>query len=60
LKADRSLVLERISHRPDHYMPTSLIDSQFAALEEPADALVVAADEHPDRIVAAIRTNLSL
>jgi gluconokinase len=26
---------ERVSHRPDHFMPASLIDSQFATLESP-------------------------
>ena len=60
LKADRALVLARMAQRRDHYMPTSLIDSQFAALEEPADALVLAAGLPPDQIVAAIRGRLSL
>jgi gluconokinase len=58
LKADRSLIFERVSRRHDHYMPVSLIDSQFAALEEPNDALVYPADWRPDQIVAAIRARV--
>ncbi len=59
LKADRALVFERMSQRHDHFMPTSLIDSQFAALEEPGDALVFAADGRLDDIVSAVRAHLS-
>jgi len=29
------IVRERLRHRPDHYMPPSLLDSQVAALEPP-------------------------
>ena len=35
LKGDRSLILERLQKRTGHYMPPSLLDSQFADLEEP-------------------------
>jgi gluconokinase len=59
LKADRALVFARMSRRHDHYMPTSLIDSQFAALEEPGDALVFAADARLDDVVSAVRAHLS-
>lgn len=31
----RSLIAERMAKRPGHFMPTSLLDSQFAALELP-------------------------
>src|ERR1700686_1820565 len=41
LKRDRELIGRRIAARDDHFMPASLLDSQFAALEEPA------ADERP-------------
>lgn len=36
LKADRSTILQRMGARTGHFMPTSLVDSQFADLEEPA------------------------
>ena len=32
---DPALLRERMEHRSGHYMPASLLDSQFAALEEP-------------------------
>jgi len=36
LKGTRALIAERLATRSGHYMPASLLDSQFAALEEPA------------------------
>lgn len=35
LHGDKALITERMSVRSAHFMPTSLIDSQFAALEPP-------------------------
>lgn len=34
LTGDRELVEERMSHRQGHFMPTALLDSQFAALQQ--------------------------
>jgi len=33
LTADRALIADRLGHRNGHFMPVSLLDSQFAALE---------------------------
>ncbi|CCD96875.1 putative bifunctional: 6-phosphogluconolactonase (N-terminal) (Pgl); D-gluconate kinase (C-terminal) [Bradyrhizobium sp. ORS 375] len=41
LEGDRELIGDRMGHRKGHFMPTGLLDSQFATLEPPA------ADEHP-------------
>lgn len=41
LKGDREIILERVGQRKDHFMPTTLVDSQLDALEEPTDAVVV-------------------
>ena len=41
LLGSRELIGARMARRKNHYMPTSLLDSQFATLEPPAD------DEHP-------------
>ena len=41
LKGERDLIARRLAARDGHFMPPSLLDSQFAALEEPQ------ADEHP-------------
>ena len=36
LKGDKALIAERLARRLGHFMPPDLLDSQFAALEEPA------------------------
>lgn len=61
LKGGRDLIARRIAARADHFMPTTLLDSQFAALEEPqADerAIVVSIVPHPREIVDAIVSQL--
>ena len=47
LEGDKELMRERVGGRKGHYMPASLIDSQFATLEEPrgeGDVVTLAAD----------------
>jgi gluconokinase len=58
LAGDPALIRERLSGRRGHYMPASLLDSQLAALEEPADAITVGIDAPPDAIVAEIQKAL--
>ncbi|MEM9235862.1 MAG: gluconokinase [Verrucomicrobiota bacterium] len=41
LKADEDLIRERLDERVDHFMPTSLLESQLAILEEGADVSIV-------------------
>lgn len=41
LRGEKSVIADRMAHRKGHFMPPSLLDSQFATLEEPG------ADEHP-------------
>ena len=60
LKGDRDAIAQRCATRTHEYMPASLLDSQFATLEEPADALVVdVRDELPEK-VAKIRAAFAL
>lgn len=57
LSGDRSVLLDRVTHRPGHFMPATLLDSQFAALEPPGpdeDAVTVDIDAPPQAIVDAI------
>lgn len=54
LKADAALVRSRVASRADHFMPASLVESQFQALEEPEDAIVVEASKTPEEIVSDI------
>ena len=60
LDADQALIAQRLQIRKGHFMPASLIESQFAALEEPADALIVDASQTPEAIVLKIREALHL
>ena len=54
LTADRALLRSRIGKRRHHYMPASLLESQFAALEPPANALVVDVSAELDDCVSLI------
>ena len=55
LRGSRPTIAERLADRRGHFMPASLLDSQFAALEEPGpdeNASVCDISESPDAIVA--------
>jgi gluconokinase len=63
LKGERDLIARRLMTRDGHFMPPTLLDSQFAALEEPrADErpLVISIVPHPREIVEEIVSRLSL
>ena len=52
----KDLLRERMEHRPGHFMPASLLDSQFATLEELDEdevGQVFDVADTPDRIVEA-------
>lgn len=62
LKGERDLIARRLAARDGHFMPAALLDSQFAALEEPqADErpIVVSIVPHPRDIVEEIVRKLS-
>lgn len=57
LKGTQALIHSRLSARTSHFMPLGLLDSQFAALQEPAteeEALVVDIGPAPSEIVSEI------
>lgn len=58
LKGSRHLILNRLKQRKDHYMPPSLLDSQFEALEEPKQAVTIPIDGTPDQILNTIMKKL--
>lgn len=63
LKGARQLIAERLALRKDHFMPPSLLESQFATIEEPTpdeNVVIVDIDATVDRIVAAIADRLQL
>lgn len=54
LKGSREAIGNRLERRKDHFMPATLLDSQFALLEEPVDALTVSIEQSPDQVVGEI------
>jgi len=58
LKAEPELVRSRLDRRKGHYMPKQLIESQFLALEEPNEGIVIDADWPSEKAVATIRSKL--
>lgn len=59
LKGDRATIAARLASRRHLYMPATLLDSQFATLEEPSDALAVDIRKTIPEQVAQIRAALS-
>ena len=60
LNAELAVIAKRMAARQGHYMNPQLLNSQFATLEPPNDAIVVDADAPVDDIVQAIRTALHI
>jgi carbohydrate kinase (thermoresistant glucokinase family) len=63
LKGDEALIARRIATRHEHFMPQSLLHSQFEALEEPGDdenPITVSIDAPPREIVARVLSALKL
>jgi carbohydrate kinase (thermoresistant glucokinase family) len=60
LKADEATFSRRLSERSGHFAGPTLLTSQLADLEEPADALTIDATRPPEEIVDAIAYELGL
>ena len=63
LDGDIALISARMAKRRRHFMPVSLLESQFAALERPVDepdALILPVDRPPEAIVEAVLAGLRL
>ena len=61
LRGDETLIARRIATRHEHFMPRSLLHSQFEALEEPGpdeSPIVVSIEPEPREIVAQILSAL--
>jgi gluconokinase len=61
LKGEEPLIARRLATRQEHFMPSSLLRSQFEALEEPGvdeNPIVVSIEPSPSDIAAAIVTAL--
>ena len=63
LAGSREVIAARMAARSGHFMPASLLDSQFATLEPPGPdeaAITVDIDQPMDRLVAEILRRLEL
>jgi gluconokinase len=60
LTGDPALLLARLQGRAGHYMKPEMLASQLAALEPPADALVLDVAQPPEQLIAEIRRSLAL
>lgn len=60
LAGDRDLIASRMATRAGHYMPLSLLDSQFATLERPGpdEAIDVSIDQPMASIVGEVLSSL--
>lgn len=54
LKGSKELIWDRLQQRKHHFMKPQMLASQFADLEEPADAIVVDVAAEPSAIVGQI------
>jgi gluconokinase len=54
LDVDPETIRERLSHRTAHFFPKQLMESQFAALEKPKDAISIDARKPLDEVVSAV------
>jgi carbohydrate kinase (thermoresistant glucokinase family) len=63
LKGTEELIARRIATRLEHFMPRSLLHSQFGALEEPGpdeNPIVISIEPRPREIVAQILSALKM
>lgn len=60
LQGKKELIQQRLAIRQHRYMPASLLDSQFATLEAPRDAVVVDIAPEPAAIARQIREQLGI
>lgn len=60
LQGDYDLIWERMLARSEHYMKAEMLRSQFDALEEPVQALMLNIRLSPEEIVSQIRQHYQL
>jgi gluconokinase len=58
LKTSPSVAIQRLEKRTDHFMPPTLIMSQFELLEEPRGAMVIDGEWPAGKIVQCILSSL--
>ena len=58
LAADPAIIQQRLANRPQHFMKAGMLASQLAALEWPADALVVDASRPFDTVCTDVASRI--
>jgi gluconokinase len=58
LKGPKEVIFSRMAKREGHYMPVTLLDSQFAILEESADLWNVSLEQTPEEMVEEVARRL--
>lgn len=60
LRGDFALIYARLCQRQGHYMKAEMLQSQFAALEEPEEALALEVSDPPEMLVSRIIAHFQL
>jgi gluconokinase len=60
LKGDKKILLKRLLDRTGHYAGADLLESQFKALEEPRNVLILDIRDSPEKIVEKIVSEYKL
>lgn len=60
LKGDAKLIAERLRARHGHFAGEQILESQYADLEEPQDAITIEISKSPAGIVSEIRKRLGV
>ena len=58
LKGPKEVIFSRMAKRRGHYMPVTLLDSQFAILEESPDLWNISLEQTPEEIVEDVLQRL--
>jgi len=59
LQGSREAIRSRLEQRTDHFMPPTLLESQFSTLEEPMDALTVSIEQPLAQVAEDILKRIS-
>lgn len=60
LNGSKEIISRRLQNRSNHYMPLSLLDTQFEILEPPEESIVISIEKSPEEICCEIQSTLSL
>jgi len=59
LQGSYKMIYERINNRKGHYMPATLLRSQFDNLEIPTDAITISIEKEPEKIAELISLRIA-